>query len=193
MNYYIIFGYIFIILSVLLATIICFNSMYDSNFDIDTYNKLKGRTTGIVKSIECDKYNDCMYNIEYTINNKKKTDKFYVPYKPEIGEKVNILYKLTEPDVMTIEKKHNMIDLTIFYLLIIIITILWIFLIITIIFSNNFNKYLHILYVSFASIFLLFIFSKYNYLRYKIELIKIIILLLILFILIFNYILIIFL
>jgi len=195
MNYYIIFGYIFIFLSVLLATIICIDSMYQNNFDVKTYYKLKRRTFGIVKSIECDN-GDCMYNIDYILwnNDIKKTDKFYAPYEPKIGEKVNILYNRinNKEYAIIIEPKYTIIDYIILCLLIIIIIILWIFLIITIIFSNNFNKYLDIFYISFTTIFLLFIFNKYIYYKYSNELIKIIILLLIFFILIFNYFIIIF-
>ena len=132
MNYYIIFGYIFIFLSVLLATIICIDSMYQNNFDVETYYKLKRRTTGIVKSIECDN-GDCMYNIDYILwnNNIKKTDKFYAPYEPKIGEKVNIIYNRinNKEYAMIIEPKYTIIDYIILCLLIIIIIILWIFLI----------------------------------------------------------------
>jgi hypothetical protein len=169
--------------------------MYQNNFDVETYYKLKRRTFGIVKSIDCDN-GDCMYNIDYILwnNNIKNTDKFYAPYELKIGEKVNILYNRinNKEYAMIIEPKYTIIDYIILCLLIIIIIIIWIFLIITIIFSNNFNKYLDIFYISFTTIFLLFILNKYIYYKYSNELIKIIILLLIFFILIFNYFIIIF-
>jgi hypothetical protein len=197
MNYYIITGYIYVILSILIITLICVRwSMFDSNNNIHSYFYINEYTTGIIKNIECnnnDIHNNeitksfnltiCNYTLDYTINNIKISDTLYADKnKYKIGDKIRIFY----------QSSVLIVDLIIFYLLIIIIIILWFFLLIIIIFSNNFNKYLYICYPSIASILILLIINRYNDITIKIAHIKIIILLLILFILIFNYIIIIF-
>jgi hypothetical protein len=54
MNYYIIAGYIYTILSIIIITLICIRSMYDNNFNISSYYYINEHSTGIIKNIECD-------------------------------------------------------------------------------------------------------------------------------------------
>ena len=70
-----------------------------NNAVIDSYNSYDGNITGLIKTFKCDYKNNCIADIEYTINDVKYLNNHIsVPNNLKENDKIKLKYPEDRPD-----------------------------------------------------------------------------------------------